>query len=44
MKILCVTQARVGSTRFYGKILKKINSKTLLEIHLKRILNLMMMI
>ena len=37
MKILCVTQARVGSTRFYGKILKKINSKTLLEIHLKRI-------
>ena len=38
MKIIAVTQARTGSTRFPGKILKKINGLTLLEIHLKRIL------
>lgn len=38
MKILAITQARVGSTRLPEKILKTINGKTLLEIHLKRIL------
>ena len=38
MKILAITQARYGSSRFQGKILKKINDKTLLEIHLERIL------
>jgi spore coat polysaccharide biosynthesis protein SpsF len=38
MKILAITQARIGSTRLPEKILKKINEETLLEIHLKRIL------
>ena len=38
MKILAITQARYGSSRFPGKVLKKINDKTLLEIHLERIL------
>jgi spore coat polysaccharide biosynthesis protein SpsF len=38
MKILGITQARVGSTRFPGKILRQINGQTLLEIHLHRIL------
>lgn len=38
MKILAITQARIGSTRLPEKVLKKINSKTLLEIHLNRIL------
>jgi spore coat polysaccharide biosynthesis protein SpsF (cytidylyltransferase family) len=37
MKILAITQARVGSTRLPSKILKKIKGKTLLEIHLNRI-------
>jgi spore coat polysaccharide biosynthesis protein SpsF len=36
MKILCITQARVGSTRLPRKVLKKIKGKTLLEIHLRR--------
>lgn len=36
--ILAITQARVGSTRLPEKILKKICGETLLEIHLKRIL------
>ncbi|MEE9361882.1 MAG: glycosyltransferase family protein [Cellulophaga sp.] len=38
MKIIAVTQARVGSTRLPGKILMKISGKSLLEIHLNRIL------
>lgn len=38
MKILAITQARYGSTRLPAKILKKVNSQTLLEIHLRRIL------
>lgn len=38
MKILSITQARVGSTRLPGKVLKKIEGKTLLEIHLNRAL------
>ncbi len=37
MKIIAITQARIGSTRLPGKILKKINDESLLEIHLKRI-------
>lgn len=38
MKILAITQARYGSTRLPAKILKEVNGQTLLEIHLKRIL------
>lgn len=38
MKIVAITQARIGSTRLPGKILKTINGESLLEIHLKRIL------
>jgi spore coat polysaccharide biosynthesis protein SpsF len=37
MKILAITQARVGSTRLPKKILKTIKNKSLLEIHLERI-------
>ncbi|NBT59726.1 LPS biosynthesis protein, partial [bacterium] len=37
MKALLVTQARYGSSRFPGKILKKIGNKTLLQIHLERL-------
>lgn len=38
MHILAITQARIGSTRLPEKILKTIKGETLLEIHLKRIL------
>lgn len=38
MKIIAITQARAGSTRLPGKILKKIGEQTLLEIHIERIL------
>lgn len=38
MKVLAITQARYGSTRLPAKILKEVNDQTLLEIHLKRIL------
>lgn len=38
MKILAITQARVGSTRLPGKILKEINGQSLLNIHIDRIL------
>jgi len=38
MKILAITQARYGSTRLPAKVLKKVGEKTLLEIHLERIL------
>ena len=37
MNVILVTQARVGSTRLPNKVLKKINGKTLLEIHIERI-------
>jgi spore coat polysaccharide biosynthesis protein SpsF (cytidylyltransferase family) len=39
MKILAITQARVGSTRLPGKVLKTVNNMSLLEIHLSRILH-----
>lgn len=38
VKVLAITQARYGSTRLPAKILKKVGDKTLLEIHLSRIL------
>ena len=38
MKILAITQARYGSTRLSAKILKEVAGKTLLEIHIHRIL------
>jgi len=38
MKILAITQARIGSSRLPQKIMKKVNDETLLEINLKRIL------
>jgi spore coat polysaccharide biosynthesis protein SpsF (cytidylyltransferase family) len=38
MKILAITQARYGSTRLPAKILKTVNETTLLEIHLRRLL------
>ena len=37
-KVLAITQARYGSTRLPAKILKEVKGKTLLEIHLSRIL------
>ncbi len=37
MKIVAIIQARMGSTRFPGKVLKKINSKHLLSILISRI-------
>ncbi|MBA2328509.1 MAG: aminotransferase class III-fold pyridoxal phosphate-dependent enzyme, partial [Flavisolibacter sp.] len=36
MKIIAITQARYGSSRLPGKVLKKIGDQTLLAIHLKR--------
>lgn len=39
MKIIAITQARYGSSRLPGKVLKTIGDKTLLEIHLRRVLN-----
>ena len=38
MKVLAITQARYGSTRLPAKILKEVGGVTLLETHLKRIL------
>ena len=38
MKVLAITQARYGSTRLPAKILKEVNGTTLLEIHLRCIL------
>ena len=37
MKIGIITQARTTSTRLPGKVLLKINKKTLLEYHLQRL-------
>ena len=38
MKVIAITQARYGSTRLPAKILKEVDGRTLLEIHLRRIL------
>lgn len=37
IKTVLVTQARTGSTRLPGKVLKKVNGKSLLQIHLERL-------
>lgn len=37
LKTILITQARAGSTRLPGKILKEVNGKSLLEIHLERL-------
>lgn len=36
-KVIILTQARIGSTRFPQKVLKKIGEESLLSIHLKRL-------
>ena len=38
MKVLAITQARYGSSRLPGKVLKTIDGKSILQIHLERIL------
>lgn len=38
MRTIAITQARTGSTRFPGKVLMKLGSQSLLELHLQRIL------
>lgn len=38
MKIIAITQARIGSSRLPGKVLKQVNGKSLLQIHLERAL------
>ena len=37
IKTILVTQARLGSTRLPGKVLKEVGGKTLLQIHLDRL-------
>ena len=36
-KIIAIVQARMGSTRFPGKVMQKVNDQSLIEILLKRL-------
>jgi glutamate-1-semialdehyde aminotransferase/spore coat polysaccharide biosynthesis protein SpsF (cytidylyltransferase family) len=36
MKVIAITQARVGSSRLPAKVLKEVNGKTLLQTHIER--------
>jgi glutamate-1-semialdehyde 2,1-aminomutase len=38
MKIIAIIQARMGSTRLPGKVMKKINGKTIIEILISRLM------
>ncbi len=38
-KIIIITQARIGSSRFPGKVLKRLGDSTLLGIHIQRLKN-----
>lgn len=38
-QVVLITQARLGSSRLPGKVLKKIQGKTLLQIHIERLKN-----
>lgn len=37
MKVICITQARMSSTRLPGKVLKKITGRPLLDYHIRRV-------
>ena len=37
LKIIALTQARIGSSRFPSKVLKPVGSRTILSLHLKRL-------
>ena len=37
LKTILVTQARIGSSRLPGKVLKEVDGKSLLQIHLERL-------
>ena len=39
LKIIAIIQARLASTRFPNKVIKKINSKTVIEIMHERLSN-----
>jgi spore coat polysaccharide biosynthesis protein SpsF (cytidylyltransferase family) len=39
LKTILITQARTGSTRLPGKVIKEIGGKSLLQIHLDRLVN-----
>jgi len=39
MKVICITQARMGSTRLPGKVLKQIEQRPLIAYHIERVKN-----